>query len=41
MTELHGTSLVKELERRFVVSHSRVDLPGGAVAASVGDVGGG
>jgi predicted nicotinamide N-methyase len=31
MTELRGTPLVKELERRFVVSHSVVDLPGGAV----------
>jgi predicted nicotinamide N-methyase len=31
MTVLQGKPLVKELERRFVVSHSRVDLPGGAV----------
>ena len=31
MTVLHGKSLVTELERRFVVAHSRVELPGGAV----------
>jgi hypothetical protein len=31
MTELRGRPLVKELERRFVVAHSRVELPGGAV----------
>ena len=31
MTALHGRPLVKELERRFVVAHSRVDLPGGIV----------
>src|SRR3954462_10922326 len=31
MTELHGKQLVSELERRFVVAHSRVPLPGGSV----------
>lgn len=31
MTVLRGRPLVKELERRFVVAHSRVDLPGGTV----------
>ncbi len=31
MTVLHGRPLVKELERRFVVAHSRIDLPGGTV----------
>ena len=31
MTILRGRPLVKELERRFVVSHSRVELPGGTV----------
>ena len=31
MTELRGKPLVAELERRFVVAHSRVALPGGAV----------
>jgi ETFB lysine methyltransferase len=31
MTELKGKPLVAELERRFVVAHSRVALPGGAV----------
>jgi predicted nicotinamide N-methyase len=31
MTELRGRPLVAELERRFVVAHSRVPLPGGAV----------
>jgi ETFB lysine methyltransferase len=31
MTELRGKPLVAELERRFVVAHTRVALPGGAV----------
>ena len=31
MTELRGKPLVAELERRFVVAHSRVELPGGIV----------
>jgi predicted nicotinamide N-methyase len=31
VTELRGKPLVAELERRFVVAHSRVELPGGAV----------
>jgi predicted nicotinamide N-methyase len=31
MTELRGKPLVAELERRFVVAHSRVAMPGGAV----------
>lgn len=31
MTELRGRPLVAELERRFVVAHSRIDLPGGSV----------
>lgn len=31
MTALRGKPLVAELERRFVVAHSRVPLPGGAV----------
>ena len=31
MTVLRGRPLVKELERRFVVAHSRVELPGGRV----------
>jgi predicted nicotinamide N-methyase len=31
MTELRGKPLVAELERRFVVAHSRVPLPGGVV----------
>lgn len=31
MTVLRGRPLVKELERRFVIAHSSVELPGGAV----------
>jgi len=31
MTALRGRPLVKELERRFVIAHSSVELPGGAV----------
>jgi ETFB lysine methyltransferase len=31
VTELHGKPLVAELERRFVVAHSRVPMPGGSV----------
>ena len=31
MTALRGRPLVKELERRFVIAHSVVELPGGAV----------
>jgi predicted nicotinamide N-methyase len=31
MTELRGKPLVAELERRFVIAHSRVPLPGGEV----------
>jgi predicted nicotinamide N-methyase len=31
MTALHGKPLIRELERRFVVAHTMVDLPGGAV----------
>jgi ETFB lysine methyltransferase len=31
MTELRGRPLVSELERRFVVAHSRIELPGGSV----------
>jgi predicted nicotinamide N-methyase len=31
MTEVRGKPLVAELERRFVVAHSRVPLPGGNV----------
>jgi ETFB lysine methyltransferase len=31
MNEPGGRPLVKELERRFVVAHSRVDMPGGVV----------
>jgi len=31
VTELRGKPLVAELERRFVVAHTRVELPGGAV----------
>ena len=31
MTELHGRALVTDLERRFVIAHSRVEMPGGRV----------
>jgi ETFB lysine methyltransferase len=31
VTELHGRALVKDLERRFVIAHSRVEMPGGRV----------
>jgi ETFB lysine methyltransferase len=31
MTALHGKPLIQELERRFVVSHTTVEMPGGAV----------
>lgn len=31
MTALHGRPLVRDLERRFVVAHTTVDLPGGVV----------
>jgi len=31
MTDLRGRPLVAELERRFVVAHSRIELPGGSV----------
>jgi predicted nicotinamide N-methyase len=31
VTEQRGKPLVAELERRFVVAHTRVDMPGGAV----------
>lgn len=31
MTGLHGRALVKDLERRFVIAHSRVEMPGGRV----------
>jgi predicted nicotinamide N-methyase len=31
MTVLHGKPLIRDLERRFVVAHTTVDLPGGTV----------
>jgi predicted nicotinamide N-methyase len=31
VTELHGRALVTDLERRFVIAHSRVEMPGGRV----------
>ena len=31
VTELHGRPLVTDLERRFVIAHSRVEMPGGRV----------
>jgi predicted nicotinamide N-methyase len=31
VTELHGRALVIDLERRFVIAHSRVEMPGGRV----------
>jgi ETFB lysine methyltransferase len=31
MTTLHGKPLVRELERRFVIAHTSVEMPGGAV----------